>query len=469
MHSLWFVATTTRLLRGALGFAAQRPSSQQPLSRCFAARRRKTHSVVAGPFEVGEELEVKIDSLTNLGHGVARYEGESDEDERSGVVILIPYVIPGETVVCRVWRNHKQHASADLVRVVDPSPERVAPRCSLYGDCGGCQYQHMSLTSQREWKKNHLEEALTRLAGAPGIKVEETQGGDAAYGYRTKLTPHYDKPKEDGELRAIGFNGARFKIVDVENCPIATDQVNEKLGDVRREMRDRTRWMVDAFQTGRSKKKPKGGTILLRHHERGVATDHNEVVSERVNGIRFKFKANDFWQNNANALPKLVEHVRLETSRNGDIRFLVDCYCGGGLFALTSADKFEGVFGIEISESSVRSAQANARSNNITNVEFQADSAEAIFDSVLHLPPEQTAVILDPPRKGASLDFLEQLTRFAPAVVVYVSCDPATQARDANILLENGYQITKAVPFDLFPQTRHIESVLTFARHSSSP
>lgn len=407
------------------------------------ARRTK---VVDGPFDVGETIEVVIESLTNLGDGVARY--ESANETKSGMVVLVPYVIPGERIKCRVWRNLKQHALADLVEVLDESPDRAQPACALFGTCLGCQYQHMTVETQRSWKRNHVTDVLAKLAGA-AVDVEPVVGGDRVYGYRSKLTPHYDKPS-NGVVGPIGFMTARRRLVDVERCEIATDKINARLATLRDEAR--------AKPSGK-----KGATLLLRDHAQGVSTDPNEIVGESVRGLDFRFKAGDFWQNNPDALPLLVEHVVHEAK---GARFLVDCYCGGGLFALNSAANFEEVFGLELSETNIRAARENALRNHITNAQFEAGKAEDLFAGVLHLPANATAVILDPPRKGASEDFLRQLVAFGPATIVYVSCDPATQARDAAILLEAGYAISRATPFDLFPQTRHIESVLTFVPRS---
>lgn len=458
--------TTARRTKGFLPCCVEKVVGRRRTTAvlCAAARRRtQAASTREGPFLVGEIVEVEITSLTNLGYGVGRY--EQADDSRSGIVILVPYVVPGEVVRCRVWRNHASHASADVVEVVSASPSRTEPACGLFGDCGGCQYQHMTLQTQREWKRRHVEEALGRL-GEASVQVEATVGGSLGYGYRSKLTPHYDAPASDGDAGPIGFNTNRFKIVDVERCPIASEAINARLATLRTDVRRRVEEACEAYYSRRAGKKPRGATLLLRHHTNGVATAHDDVVSESVAGLTFQFRANDFWQNNPDALPHLVDHVVSEASQNRLATYLVDCYCGGGLFALAAASHFEQVVGLELSETSVASARANARENGIANAKFDAGDAEALFASVRHLPAERTAVILDPPRRGATPDFLSQLSDFAPRVVVYVSCDPATQARDAAHLLRAGYAIVRAVPFDLFPQTRHIESVLTF-RHSS--
>jgi len=227
----------------------------------------------------------------------------------------------------------------------------------------------------------------------------------------------------------------------------------------------------------------RGATLLLREASGEVTTDYDAVITETVEidgptapagasgpdsapapaitprRIKLHFLARDFFQNNPFILAAFTGYVRGQAAQTG-ARFLVDAYCGSGLFALTAAAAFEQVAGVEISESSVRFARENAASNGISNATFRAADAAAIF-AELTFPSLETAVIIDPPRKGCDESFLQQLFAFGPKAVVYVSCDPATQMRDLRQFLTAGYKVTAAQPFDLFPQTRHLECVLT--------
>jgi 23S rRNA (uracil1939-C5)-methyltransferase/tRNA (uracil-5-)-methyltransferase len=191
-------------------------------------------------------------------------------------------------------------------------------------------------------------------------------------------------------------------------------------------------------------------------------TDPGAEITEEVEGVVLKFLARDFFQNNPFILPAFTRHVREQASAGG-ARFLVDAYCGSGLFALTAAGAFEAVAGVEVSETAVLRARANAAANGIDNARFIAGDAAAIFAG-LEFAPSDTAVVIDPPRKGCDAAFLAQLVAFAPARIVYVSCDPATQMRDLSILLPGGYKLATVQPFDLFPQTRHLECVITLVR-----
>jgi 23S rRNA (uracil1939-C5)-methyltransferase/tRNA (uracil-5-)-methyltransferase len=205
--------------------------------------------------------------------------------------------------------------------------------------------------------------------------------------------------------------------------------------------------------------KKKGATLLLRATADGVITDPRATAVEVVDGLRFEFLAGDFFQNNPFILPAFTRHAREEASATGN-RFLVDAYCGSGLFALTAASAFEAVDGVEICESAVRQATANARANGIANARFLAGHAAAIFGDISR-PAGRTTVLIDPPRAGADEAFLSQLFAFRPSRVVYVSCNPATQMRDLKAFLGAGYRLGKVQPFDLFPQTKHLECVMT--------
>jgi len=260
----------------------------------------------------------------------------------------------------------------------------------------------------------------------------------------------------------------------VPQCPIATEAINERLTAVRA--------AVHAKQASYAR----GVTLLLREAGGQVTTDYDAVITEKIAAadlaeagpgsatpatprapLRLHFLARDFFQNNPFVLPAFTHYVREQAAASG-ARFLVDAYCGSGLFALTAAPVFERVAGIEISASSVRFARENAAANGLTNAAFTAGDAAAIFAEIdPAFRSSDTAVVIDPPRKGCDEAFLRQLFAFGPRAVVYVSCDPATQMRDLRSFLTAGYSLTAAQPFDLFPQTRHLECVLSLQRKPS--
>jgi tRNA/tmRNA/rRNA uracil-C5-methylase (TrmA/RlmC/RlmD family) len=418
------------------------------------------------PFPYHHELEVEIATLTNLGSGLARVPLPGDPAARW--VLMIPFTLPGERVRVRVFRNHKNYSEADLVTVLTPAPERIAPRCPLFTRCGGCQYQHFDYEAQLSWKRRHVEELLQHLAGLE-FSVAPVIGSPQPYGYRSKLTPHFNphqhppgRPEAlpSSDTFPIGFlrQGNRFELIDVPACPIATTAINARLTELRAKVRAR------AASGGY----PRGATLLIRDASGHVTTDYDEVITETLTPtdgsapLKLRFLARDFFQNNPFILPGFTAYVRAQAAATG-ARFLVDAYCGSGLFALSAATAFQAVAGIEISESSIVFARQNAAANGLANVTFQAGDAAAIFHG-LSFSAAETVVLIDPPRSGCDPAFLEQLFAYRPCAVVYVSCDPATQMRDLRAFTAAGYTLMAVQPFDLFPQTRHLECVITLRR-----
>ncbi len=432
------------------------------------------------PFAYHQEIELEITTLTNLGSGLGRVQLPSIENQKSdientaggGWVVMVPFTLPGERVRVRVFRNQKNFSEADLVEVLTPSPHRVAATCPLFARCGGCQYQHLAYPEQLLWKQRQVTELLRHMAGIE-FAVAPVVPSPREFGYRSKITPHFNPPRDVAVPPPIGFlrQGTRFDIVDVPRCPIATDAINAKLPEVRARVHARA-------ATGDY---TRASTLLLREASGQVTTDYEAIITESIDTggaqpLKLRFLARDFFQNNPFILPAFTGYVRAQAAASG-ARYLVDAYCGSGLFALTAAPSFTRVAGIELSESSIRFARENATANNLPNVTFQAGDAAQIFAglSTLATPadphafaPADTAVIIDPPRKGCDEAFLSQLFAYAPRAVVYVSCDPATQMRDLKAFLAAGYTLTAAQPFDLFPQTRHLECVLTLVKASDA-
>jgi 23S rRNA (uracil1939-C5)-methyltransferase/tRNA (uracil-5-)-methyltransferase len=412
------------------------------------------------PFGYRQKIELSISTLTNLGLGLGRVPLEGADADRKWVV-MVAFALPGERVRARVYRNHANYSEADLVEVLVPSPHRIEAKCPLFGRCGGCQYQNLRYEEQLDWKRRQVAELVEHMAGIT-LEVSPVVPSPRPFGYRSKITPHFNAAKE-GRGMAIGFlrQGSRFDIVDVVRCEIATEAINERLGTARAEI------LRQAGESGFER----GSTLLIRDAGGVVTIGYEDRVTEEVplgggGTLRLGFLARDFFQNNPFILPRFAAYVRDQAHSTG-ARFLVDAYCGSGLFALASAGAFERVAGVEVSESSVAFARENAAANAITNAAFTAGDASSIF-SGLDFPPDDTSVVIDPPRKGCDEAFLAQLFAFRPRSVVYVSCDPATQMRDLKGFLEAGYRAQAVQPFDLFPQTRHLECVITLVRGNSA-
>ena len=403
---------------------------------------RPPKKFVTTPYSWHQEIELEIATLTNMGQGLGRLDGW---------VVMVAFALPGERVRARVFRNEKNFSEADLIEVLTPSPDRVTPPCPLFGQCGGCQYQNLTYAAQLRWKRQQVAELLKHMAKVEH-EVLPVIGSPREYGYRSKITPHFEAPRDGGPVKEIGFlkSGRRYDLLDVPRCDIATDAINAALPAIREGVR------------AKSASFKKGATLLLRDTLEGVMTDSNALAHEKVGPLEFEFLAGDFFQNNPFILEAFTGYAITE-ARSAGARYLVDAYCGSGLFSLFGAREFEQVTGVEIAASAVERAGRNASRNGLTNCQFTAGSAEAIFSKIT-TPAAETAVLIDPPRRGSDEIFLTQLFAYGPRTVVYVSCNPATQMRDLRLFLDHGYQLRKVQPFDLFPQTKHLECVITLER-----
>jgi tRNA/tmRNA/rRNA uracil-C5-methylase (TrmA/RlmC/RlmD family) len=368
-------------------------------------------------FKIGDPVTLKIQDIAFGGEGVGRVDD---------FVIFVPFVMVGETVAAEITEVKKQFARAKLLRVEEASPNRVTPECRYFTQCGGCQYQHMAYAEQLRVKHKQIADLFERVGKISRDVVAPVLPCPAPYGYRNRIMI---RSQWDGPAKKlhIGFIRADSPFVeDVEECKIAEPALNEQIKNV---------W---------ANPPPKGGlkVVLRVQPEDWVVPNHS------------------FFQNNFFLLPKLVETVR-GFLKSGGTRHLLDLYCGVGFFGIEAADVVESFTGVEYDQPAIEAARENARRRQITNGEFLAAKAETALPELLRkFPVAQTSVLLDPPRKGCWPELLELLRQTRPAQVIYVSCHPATMARDLNILCGDGvFKLVQVQPLDMFPQTQHVECV----------
>lgn len=365
----------------------------------------------------GDRVTLRVDDLAFGGDGVGRVEG---------FVIFVAFTIPGELVEAELTEVGKRHGRGRLMRVIEASPDRVAPPCPYFGRCGGCQYQHLAYAAQVRWKQRQVTELLGRLGGLPPAVVRPMVACPVPYGYRNRLMVRSQMHRREGRL-AVGFlRPASREVLDVEACLLAEPELNEQLA----------RW--------RAEPPARGG---LKRVLRKPPADW-DVPSD------------SFFQNNFHLLPGLVATVR-ERLREAGVRHLVDAYCGVGFFALELADWVESFAGVEIDGHAIAAARRNAARRGVAHGEFVAGPAENLLPGLLQrFPAGATAVVVDPPRVGCAPAFLETLRAVRPAQVLYVSCHPATLARDLQRLTAEGAgRVESVTPLDMFPQTQHVECV----------
>ena len=364
-----------------------------------------------------DKITLTIHDIAFGGEGVGRVEE---------FVVFVPFVMVGETVEAEITEVKKNFARAKLLGVVTASPERVAPECRYFTQCGGCQYQHIDYAAQLHIKHKQISDLFERVGKISPEKIQPVLPCPSPYGYRNRIMirSQWNGPAKKLEIGYIRADN-NF-VVDIEECKIAEPALNEQIKEVR------------------ANPPPRGGLkVVLR-----VQPDGWDVPRD------------SFFQNNFFLLPKLVETVR-GFLRDGGAKHLVDLYCGVGFFGIETADVVESFVGVEYDQLAIKAARQNAASRKISNGEFVAAQVEVILPELLQkFSPEKTAVILDPPRKGCWPETLELLRRTKPAQVIYVSCHPATIARDLNILCGDGvFNLARVQPLDMFPQTQHVECV----------
>jgi tRNA/tmRNA/rRNA uracil-C5-methylase (TrmA/RlmC/RlmD family) len=365
----------------------------------------------------GARCTVAIHDIAFGGEGVARIED---------FVIFVPFVLVGELVQIEIVEVKKRFARARLVRIEKASPERVEPECRYFTDCGGCQYQHIDYAAQLRLKHKQICDLFERIGGQDRKVIAPVIACPQPYGYRNRIMirSQWDKFKQGLN---IGFIRADNRlVVDIEECKIAEPALNEQIRQVR------------------AHPPPKGGIkVVLR-----VAPDGWEVPRD------------SFFQNNFFLLPRLVETVR-EYLRLGGAKFLLDAYCGVGFFSIELGDMVEAFAGVEFDQQAVKAARLNAASRDLKNGEFLAGRVEELLPGLMErFPSADSSVLIDPPRVGCLPDTLALLRRMSPRQIIYISCHPATMARDLNILCADGvYELAQVVPLDMFPQTAHVECV----------
>ncbi|KAK9467861.1 S-adenosyl-L-methionine-dependent methyltransferase [Lipomyces arxii] len=432
-----------------------------------------------GPMGLPEfrEVEVKIMRLSSTGDGVGVHEGMEGEKE----IVVVPFALPGDVVTAKIYKKLASHSMADFVRLVSAGDSRddSLVRCKYFSKCAGCQLQMMPYADQLQHKREVILRAYANFCDvAAGIlpEIGNTIGSPLEYGYRTKLTPHFDVPRR-GHVpneTPIGFTQkGRSFVLDIEECPIGTPAINEAYKSERTKVSEK----IQTYKRGatllfrESVFKDEGGVL-----KNSVCLDSKDIVTDYVNEYTFRYPAGDFFQCNSSVLPQVTEFVNSQlqmeyVNPEGTSlapKHLVDAYCGSGLFSIACSKSVEEVIGVEISANSVKWATENAKDNAILNAQFVLGDAAVIFKKI-RTPAKETSMILDPPRKGCDDNFLNQLLDYQPRRIVYVSCNVHTQARDLKYILTDPrglkYTVDSIRGFDFFPQTHHVESVAVLTYH----
>lgn len=425
---------------------------------------------------VGSRIKVEISGYTHDGRGVARYAGR---------VIFVNGVIRGECAEVVITGCRKKIYSADLLRTLEASAERVEPLCAAFGGCGGCQLQFMSYAEELRFKQGQVESALQRIGGLSEVAVRPIIGADDLYHYRNKGVFHI--AREDGNRLTFWDEGTHnparecckllfpTEVVQVaewleaQTLPPNISDIMLRRSDYSGEM------LLAAILTDGAR--DEAVTIMEQAQQRfpdikvtatqsdGGWQIHSEqgYITDRLGSVLYQISPPAFFQVNNRQTEKLLG---VAAELLGGAGLLIDAYCGIGTIGLYLAKKIPTIsrlIGIEINESAVENARANALLNGIGGAEFFAGKAEELFEKVL--PAQRPdAVVVDPPRRGCHIGLLEGLLNLQAPRILYVSCNPATLARDLAHLTEGGYQVAAMQPVDMFPRTHHVETVVLLER-----
>jgi len=406
-------------------------------------------------FKKNDIIELNIVDITNDGEGV----GKSDS-----FVWFVKDAIPGDVIKARVMKLKKSYGYARLESVITPSKDRVLPRCPKARACGGCTLQSMEYAAQLRFKRNKVKNNLVRIGGFDEDYIEdilgETIGMEVPWRYRNKAIVPVGTNK-DGEL-VYGFYASHsHNIIQCDDCLLQP----EEFKDILKKHADNnmTHMLLrKGYKTGElmayAVENNENNAVLsgkLTH------VSGKEIIEDYIGDLKFKISPRSFFQVNPIQVERLygkaVEYAKLTGEE-----IVWDLYCGIGTITLSLAKNAKRVYGVEIVEDAIRDAEENAKINGINNAKFYVGKSEEVTLRDDFERPD--VVVVDPPRKGCDVICLETIMKMAPERIVYVSCDSATLSRDLKILSEAGYELKKATPVDMFPQTTHVESVCLLSK-----
>jgi 23S rRNA (uracil1939-C5)-methyltransferase len=426
-----------------------------------------------------DQLELEIDSLAFGGRGVAR---------NDGLVVFVAGALPGDRVRAEITKSKRRFAEARTVELLRPGAERIADSCVHEGEpCPGAPWQGLPYERQLTHKRDQVDEALRRIGGLEGFDLEEIEPAVEQWRYRNKLEYSFG---EQGEEVALGFHarGRWDRIVDVEDCKLATEVGNEARNRVRdwarlesipaydrRDRRGILRNLVvrEGRRTGQLQtrlvtspaqfaKPPVDLHTVIEGDSGGTDGPTGALGEERLReelcGLRLEMSHGAFFQTNTEMAERLYA-VAAEYAGLGGGERLFDLYCGIGTIGLTMAADAGEVWGLELVPEAIADAEANAERNGIANARFVAGSARTGVRPLIEAAGKPDVIVVDPPRAGLSQKIVRRLIECDAQRIVYVSCNPTTLAPNAAQLGEAGYRLRRVRPVDMFPQTPHIECV----------
>lgn len=449
-------------------------------------------------WQQGQVVGLTIHDVNHDGDGVGRV-GDR--------VVFVPDTVPGDRLLVRLVYLKRGYALGKIQDLIEPSPHRIRPRCLVADKCGGCQWHHIADETQRTLKRDRVQQTLARVGGLEDLDVLPLMTAEQPLGYRNKVTYPLGRGSE-GQIQAGYYRRGSHRLVNLNQCPIQDSRLDSLLRQVKQDISDR-RWSVYDEKTGRGQLRhlslrigrrtgemlltlisrtddlpgmekmaaqwlrewsdlvgvhinlnPKPGNAIWGEETRCLAG--RETLREIFGGLTFHLRPETFFQVNTEAAELMLQTIADRLALTGQ-ETLVDAYCGLGTFTLPLAVGAKRAIGLEWLESSVYQARENAVANGLEQVEFHSGKVEHLLADWL---PEADVLLIDPPRKGCDPAVVNEIAQDGPPRVVYISCNPATLARDLKQLTQGdrAYRITLVQPVDFFPQTSHVETLVFLER-----
>ena len=405
-------------------------------------RRRYEGPDLTGHMDLnpGDKFEITLGEINDAGDTVT---------EIDGAPVVVSGGLPGELVIAEVQKRFPERIAAKVDQVLEPAAERIESECKYFLTCSGCQWQHVSYGHQLELKRERVQREIGKYENLSDVKVDATVESEKRLNYRNHGRFTIGKYEDAGQ---VGYkNMVTRQFVRVEECLLMDKKINETIGLVQDKMEGQTQMSIRVGSNTDSM------LVQPRMDISGLNLVTGEQhYEEEVRGSRFRVAASSFFQVNTGQLAKAVDEVRELLELDGS-EVMVDAYCGVGVFAVLVSPYVQRVIGIEESASAIEDAGLNM--NGVTNVDFIEGKTEHVL-AEWPVADEVDVLLLDPPRVGCHPDVLESVKKLKPKKVLMVSCEPEAMARDLDLLCEGGmYRLETLRPVDMFPQTRHVETI----------
>ena len=458
----------------------------------------------------GSIIEVTIKSLSYGGDGFAKY---------NDIAVFVQKGLPGQKVEALIIKKNKKFLKAKILNILKKSPDEIKADCIHFEDCGGCSFQNYKYEKQLEQKEQQVKDLLKHITGIKSIKITKIKKAEEIYHYRNKMEFTFSNdawfekynPKEKQKL-CIGLHpkGRFDKTIDLEDCKIQTEVAN-KIVDITREtaiknnlipydikkhtgflrqiviksaIHENETMVIIVTSTNNQKKLDSIVSELKKVTEvKGIINNVNrkkadvsyseeqyllygdDFITEKIGNYKFKISSDSFFQTNSKQAKVLYDIIKKEANLSGH-EIVYDLYCGTGTIGIYLSKKAKKIFGFEIIPAAIDDAIINASNNNVKNaLFFQGDIKDTLIENKeINIIEKPDITIIDPPRSGLHPKALKNIIKLNQKKIIYISCNPATQARDLKDIVDYGYEIKNVVPIDMFPHTPHIESVVTLIK-----